>query len=39
MDEPNNILSGPIKAKFTNHSAPIVQFIDATFAYPSKPSV
>jgi ABC-type multidrug transport system fused ATPase/permease subunit len=39
MDEPNTIISGPVNPSFTNHSAPIVEFIDASFAYPSKASV
>jgi ABC-type multidrug transport system fused ATPase/permease subunit len=39
MDEPITVVSGPIIPAFTNHSKPIVEFVDASFAYPTKATV
>ncbi len=39
MDEPNRILSGSLKPTFTSSTTPIVQFVDASFSYPTKENV
>lgn len=39
MDEPISVISGAIHPSFTNHLKPIVEFKNATFAYPTKSTV
>ena len=39
MDEPISVISGSIHPSFTNHLKPIVEFKNATFAYPTKSTV
>lgn len=39
MDEPIEITQGKLKADFSNSKKPLIEFIDANFAYPSKPTV
>lgn len=39
MDEPNKIVSGTISPAFNSHNTPVVEFVNASFAYPTKESV
>uniref|UniRef100_A0A1J3KA87 ABC transporter B family member 14 n=1 Tax=Noccaea caerulescens TaxID=107243 RepID=A0A1J3KA87_NOCCA len=39
MDEPNKVVSGTVSPSFSNTSLPVVEFIDASFAYPTKENV
>jgi ABC-type multidrug transport system fused ATPase/permease subunit len=39
MDEPNKVVSGSITPSFSSPSTPVVEFINASFAYPTKDTV
>ena len=39
MDEPVKVESGILKPNLSENNGPMIEFVDATFSYPSKPTV